>query len=328
MKTKAFPILEALSTLMMPIFPQSGNSNLITPKILYVGGTGPGNYTSIQDAINDADLGDIVFVCRGAYNETIQINKTIMLIGEDKNSTVIESKKYTTVTIISAGTTLRGFTIKNRHNLGCAIEVRGNSNQIVDNRIEDSHYGVKIYGEANNIAANLFKKNRFAIISYGNSNIIPSNTFYDNANAIQIFSSGNRISGNTIRKGDFAICIFSGDYNLVCNNDIFYQIQGIYVRRSFGNRIIENVIGGCDNGIYIDMGLKNLIMRNDFIGNDLHAFFNKGFNIWLRNYWGRSYPMFFIPGMRDFHGKMIKSFALDIFPAKRPLTIVGDAHVS
>ncbi|MCJ2512728.1 MAG: S-layer protein, partial [Candidatus Thermoplasmatota archaeon] len=34
-------------------------------RVLYVGGTGPDNYTSIQGAVDAADLGDTVFVHSG-----------------------------------------------------------------------------------------------------------------------------------------------------------------------------------------------------------------------------------------------------------------------
>ncbi len=38
-------------------------------KTLYVGGSGPGNYTKIQDAIDNASDGDTVFVYNGTYHE-------------------------------------------------------------------------------------------------------------------------------------------------------------------------------------------------------------------------------------------------------------------
>jgi hypothetical protein len=43
---------------------------------LYVGGMGPGNYTSIQDAINDAENGDTVFVFDDSapYYENLEKN--------------------------------------------------------------------------------------------------------------------------------------------------------------------------------------------------------------------------------------------------------------
>ena len=48
---------------------------------LYVGGTGEGNYTKIQDAIDDASDMDTVFVYNGTYYENVFIDKTINLIG-------------------------------------------------------------------------------------------------------------------------------------------------------------------------------------------------------------------------------------------------------
>ena len=47
---------------------------------LYVGGSGPNNYTKIQDAINNADEGDTVFVYSGTYYEHFTINTTINLL--------------------------------------------------------------------------------------------------------------------------------------------------------------------------------------------------------------------------------------------------------
>lgn len=38
---------------------------------LYVGGAGPGNYTTIQTAVNDANPGDSIFVYSGVYNENV-----------------------------------------------------------------------------------------------------------------------------------------------------------------------------------------------------------------------------------------------------------------
>ena len=47
---------------------------------LYVGGDGPGNYSTIQDAIDDAVDGDTVFVYSGIYDR-VCIQKSISLIG-------------------------------------------------------------------------------------------------------------------------------------------------------------------------------------------------------------------------------------------------------
>jgi len=55
---------------------------------LYVGGDGPGNYTRIQGAIDDASDGDTVFVFNESspYYEKIKVGKSISIVGEDRNS--------------------------------------------------------------------------------------------------------------------------------------------------------------------------------------------------------------------------------------------------
>ena len=59
--------------------------------ILYVGGSGPGNYSMIQEAINNASGGDTVFVFDDSspYNEQVVVNSSIDLIGENRNTTII-----------------------------------------------------------------------------------------------------------------------------------------------------------------------------------------------------------------------------------------------
>ncbi|MCJ7570581.1 MAG: hypothetical protein MUO82_01710, partial [Candidatus Thermoplasmatota archaeon] len=45
---------------------------------------------TIQEGINNATAGDTVFVYNGTYYENVVVNKTISLVGEDKNGTIID----------------------------------------------------------------------------------------------------------------------------------------------------------------------------------------------------------------------------------------------
>jgi len=64
-------------------------------RTLYVGGNGTGNYTTIQEAINDANSGDTVFVYDDSspYKENVIVNRSINFIGEDKDTTVIDANE-------------------------------------------------------------------------------------------------------------------------------------------------------------------------------------------------------------------------------------------
>ena len=69
--------------------------------MFYVGGTGLGNYSSIQNAIIAASDGDTVFVYSGIYWGKISIGKSITLIGEDGENTIIDSVDYKDVVVIN-----------------------------------------------------------------------------------------------------------------------------------------------------------------------------------------------------------------------------------
>jgi pectin methylesterase-like acyl-CoA thioesterase len=60
---------------------------------LYVGGSGPGNYTRIQEAIDNASNGDTVFVYNGTYNENILEQMSSGVITVDKNMVVTTFNK-------------------------------------------------------------------------------------------------------------------------------------------------------------------------------------------------------------------------------------------
>ncbi len=49
----------------------------------------PDDYPTIQQAINAALDGDSIFVHNGTYSENIVVNKTVTLIGENEENTII-----------------------------------------------------------------------------------------------------------------------------------------------------------------------------------------------------------------------------------------------
>ena len=57
---------------------------------IYVGGSGIGNYSTIQDALDVANDLDTIYVFKGKYLESLVIDKSINLIGEERDITVID----------------------------------------------------------------------------------------------------------------------------------------------------------------------------------------------------------------------------------------------
>ncbi|MBN1280364.1 MAG: hypothetical protein JXA00_01810 [Candidatus Thermoplasmatota archaeon] len=112
-----FIILLFFSTSIFPSCAQKMEKQSSAPtrgNWLYVGGSGPGNYTKIQDAIDNANDGDIIFVYQGIYNGSITISKSITLLGEARDQTIINGVgSWKICSIYANDVTIKYFTIKN-----------------------------------------------------------------------------------------------------------------------------------------------------------------------------------------------------------------------
>ena len=120
--------------------------------IFYVGGSGPNNYTTIQEAVSHATHGDTVFVYdeSSPYYEHVTINKSIHLIGMNKTTTVIDGGNIGDVVIFSAGNiTMQGFTIQNSGDApkkDAGIESRSSGNIISGNTVvRNGRYAIGIF---------------------------------------------------------------------------------------------------------------------------------------------------------------------------------------
>jgi len=208
---------------------------------LYVGGTGPGNYTTIQDAIDDASDGDMVFVYNGVYEENIRVKKTIQLIGENRNTTVIDGGNRGDVVKLTAdGVTVSGFTIRNGGSTfgyaGSGILLDPSSNSVIsDNIIIDNEmYGIWV----------LENESSYTTIS---NNIISGNgkEGYGGLNIWLYQSSHNTIRDNIIEKGKgygLAICYWSTHTTVTGNIIADNRLEGIKSRYCFDNNIYGNTI--------------------------------------------------------------------------------------
>jgi nitrous oxidase accessory protein len=82
--------------------------------IIIVDDDGPADFNNIQDAINDANYGDTIYVAEGIYVENITLKNGVALIGQDPYSTIIDGNDNGSVVIsedCDSNTILGGFTI-------------------------------------------------------------------------------------------------------------------------------------------------------------------------------------------------------------------------
>ena len=122
------------------------NKNSINQRTIYVDDDGGADYIKIQDAINAASNDDTIFVYNGIYNENINIDKRIILEGENKEFTVINGGEIDSVIKVNSdNVVISGFTITNCSNSSDYAGIMINSDHIEVNDCNISYnkgYGI------------------------------------------------------------------------------------------------------------------------------------------------------------------------------------------
>jgi parallel beta-helix repeat protein len=241
--------------------------------IVYVGGIGLGNYTTIQEGIDAASPGNTVFVYNGTYFENIVLDKTINLTGESRDSTIINGSEIGDVIRITEDwVNITGFTVTGGgadHN-DAGIKLSNVQNcMIINNDIQhNDELGIYLYQSSNNeITGNNLSNNWYGIyLSSSTDNIITRNNVSDNIYGIHLEgSSDNNITHNNAYFGTiFGIDIFSSSNNNVTDNNVSGELWGISIATySDNNLIINNSVSFCSEyGIMLYLCSNNYITDN------------------------------------------------------------------
>jgi len=223
-------------------------------------------YSSIQDVVDNATDGSTVYVSSGYYSENLVINKSINLVGENRETAIIDGMSNGTVVYVgSDNVSISDFKLQHS---GCAclgyygVDIgssRRNIN-IINNNIFSDPTGILVKKGQDIVIAqnNITFSGEYPIVVEESVNVqISENNVADNLNQIDVLNStrvsvvnnemtnngnggialtnsnNNTLSGNIIASNSLSgLYLFQSDYNVIVRNSLQLNGRNVYVRNS------------------------------------------------------------------------------------------------
>lgn len=246
----------------------------------------------IQNGIDAAAEGDTVFVFSGIYNERINIEKPIRIIGENVDTTSIGKNASSTIGVVHIASDhvyIRGFTIDASQGLlgygtsGIVLENGSCDNTISGNKIINPYpqfnYLIYLKRDCNNniITGNECSGTYCGIyLSYNSCNNIISHNYITKTGGqgicLCLHSNNNYIFGNNITNSfNRGIKMVDVKDNIIKENSITHNAGpgiGIIGIAGSGRNIINNNIIKYNNyGVLLAGARNNIISGNDISNN-------------------------------------------------------------
>ncbi len=247
--------------------------------------TVPTDFPAIQAAIDNASQGDTILVKSGTYYETLVINKSLNLIGENQESTFIDANNTieNIIYINASYVSIENFSISNNRGYpysvtepdGIRIEYFSSHINITNNTISFIQYGNGIslqYSSGNTIVGNNITTcgGTGIFVEGGNGCSIIDNNIVNNGFGASLSdaSGTNTIIGNYFGNSTY-------NCGLQLNNDCS------------NNTIVGNTFAYNQYGLAIEPPSSNTFYHNNFIQNTFQALLFGRNSDWggLVNYW-------------------------------------------
>jgi parallel beta-helix repeat protein len=266
------------------------------PKTIVV----PDNYSTIQAAINSASEGDNIFVKSGTYyNQSLVVNKTVSLVGEDAKTTilrgvdvawpvaqsdsVIDGLDYIPVAhssmSSSLGSKVQLLALDKGNNpelslcnflppITIVIQVEANDVTISGFTITNAYTGITGGENGTKIIGNIIRVGNNGMSIGGSYKTIAYNNVTGGLHSILCSGSYNNITKNNIIDPSNRGIDLTGSFNTVLGNKITSgQYGGNYGRgiqvNGNSNIITENILSGGSVGIALETGSGNTVFGNN-----------------------------------------------------------------
>lgn len=248
---------------------------------LYVGGSGPGNHTTIMSAVNAADPGDTIYVYSRTYFEDVHIGKPLSLIGENRETTIVRgSGMLDTILVLADWVNISGFTAENSGSSFGVSAIRiffVNNCTVTNNWVSDETYGITVWGSSfNTVKDNVVEGNYNGIyVWHSDNNLIQNNTAINNRNGVYVEgpASHNTIVYNNISKSNkngIYVEGFNSNVFTIANNEIWGNRAGLYLESTNINTITDNTFFDNDYGMVLFNTSYSVLSNNVMTREGIH----------------------------------------------------------
>jgi len=294
-------------------FSKTELNTIISSNLVSIGHNATHGYaaTTIQAAVDWAEAADTIHVTEGTYDEHVTVDKSLTLIGENAEATIIDGSGTNAVIRVTADdVTIRGFSIRNGD---IGVDVSSCSQTyIANNIIGYNNIGVDVDNSSSFciIKQNTISNNNqtgIKVEDYSSDNTVFNNTIQNNLCGIHVAnqSHSNSIKDNVISSNSYGICLdlnvsnnmlyynnitFNTDYgiaitdctieNQICHNYISNNQRGVYLKDTSNQVIRSNEISNNQFGINPVHSDNNVVYCNNFIDNSFQVKSIQSANIW------------------------------------------------
>jgi len=273
-------------------------SNVYGETTITVDDSGGANYTSIQDAVNNANDGDTILVYTGTYTENVDVKKRLIIKSDSGNpdDTIVQAADpddhvfhVTTDNVI-----ISGFRVTGANNYGIRLEGVEEC-AIINNIVSDNRYGIGMensdHNDLNNNTANVnewdgiilrhsryntlnnnnVSKNRVGIYVHSSQyNELSNNNASNNSVGIeQALSDNNKLKSNIVSKNRCGIFLYKCNNNEITGNTLNSNSDcGIYLRYSDDNDLLSNIVRSSRLGIHLSDYSRNNTVKDNFLSEN------------------------------------------------------------
>ncbi len=261
--------------------------------------TVPGNYPTIQKAIDNATAGDTINVAAGTYDESVVVSKALNINGAGWETTTINGTGTGDAVHVSADwVNISGFTITNGGGVvgDAGIEIAGDNCRIENNNVSDNNLdGIYPYaGHSCIIQNNTCKDNRYGMwIRSSTDNLIENNTLEDNSGfgiALWLATRAILIDNNMTNEGVYVIGTLLEHWNThtidtsntVNEKPVYYYTNqtggavnpnpGQIILANCTNKRVENLhINNASAAIIFGFCTGTIVRNNTLRDNDMYG---------------------------------------------------------